>query len=283
MLYKQCPAKINLFLKVLNKRADGYHNIYSAISKITLYDELSVELANDFSLNITGDFKNEININDNLFITIFNYFKQNFLINNNLKINIKKNIPVGAGLGGGSSNACQFMIILNDLFNLKLSVNDLKKISLNFGSDIAFFFEKSPQIVSSRGEELKAFSINDDYSILLIFPNINLSTKVIFEKYSPDISANNFLNFDYKLPQINFDEILNIANDLEKYAILQAPVISEIKQQLLLHNALYAKMTGSGSTVFGVFKNDKQLALALAKITEKYKNYFIKQVKLNYN
>ena len=136
-----CPAKINLFLHIVNKRSDGFHELQSLITKIDLFDELLVEKSTKFSLEIYGEFAKFIDIKDNLFTKIFEYFVKNFDINSNLKITLQKNIPVGAGLGGGSSNGAYFIKILNEIFDLKLSTSAMQKISLNFGSDIAFFFE----------------------------------------------------------------------------------------------------------------------------------------------
>ncbi|MFM2200076.1 MAG: hypothetical protein RL769_129 [Pseudomonadota bacterium] len=154
MITRQCPAKINLFLKIINQRSDGFHNLLSVITKINLYDYLSVEKSDHFSLEIFGQFKNLINPKDNLFTTILNYFQEQYHISNNIKIILEKNIPVGAGLGGGSSDACSFMKILNEIFNLNLTKSELQKISLNFGSDIAFFFRRNH---SNRNEQRRNF------------------------------------------------------------------------------------------------------------------------------
>jgi 4-diphosphocytidyl-2-C-methyl-D-erythritol kinase len=183
-----CPAKINLFLNLVNKRSDGFHELQSLIVKIDLFDELLVEKSNKFSLEINGEFTKFIDIKDNLFTKIFEYFIKNFDINSNLKISLQKNIPVGAGLGGGSSNGAYFIKILNEIFDLKLSTSAMQKISLNFGSDIAFFFEDKPCLMSGRGEFLTPISKfkNDfeDLKILLINPKIYLSTKEIFQDFA---------------------------------------------------------------------------------------------------
>ena len=184
----KCPAKINLFLHITNKRPDGFHELQSLITKIDLFDELVVEKSTKFSLEINGEFAEFIEINNNLFTKILDYFVKNFHIDPNLKIILQKNIPVGAGLGGGSSNGAYFIKILNEIFALKLSKIDMQKISLNFGSDIAFFFENEACLMSGRGEFLTEIShFKNEFKklkILLINPKIHLSTKEIFQDFA---------------------------------------------------------------------------------------------------
>ncbi len=146
----KCPAKINLFLNIINKRPDGFHELQSLITKIDLFDELAVEKSTKFSLEINGEFAEFIEIHNNLFTKILDYFVKDFHIDSNLKITLQKNIPVGAGLGGGSSNGAYFIKILNEIFALKLSKIEMQKISLNFGSDIAFFFENEVCLMGGR-------------------------------------------------------------------------------------------------------------------------------------
>jgi len=281
MITTHCPAKINLCLKILNQRPDGFHNLLSLVSKINLFDVLSVEKSPSFSLKISGPFAKLIDNNNNLFLTILNYFQENYSINNNLKITLEKNIPVGAGLGGGSSNACSFMNILNQIFELNLSNQELQKISLNFGSDIAFFFKETPQIMMSRGEVLHDFNNLKKLHIVLIYPQINLSTKKIFSEYSltkkPTNNQDNFLTHDQNfLKNFSQQQFFQMANDLENIAIKHAPIIEELKNICLNFQPITCKMSGSGSTVFAIFDNQKQAQLVSTKLQESYNNFFIK-------
>ena len=279
----KCPAKINLFLHITNKRPDGFHELQSLIAKIDLYDELSVEKSTKFSLEIRGEFAEFIDIKNNLFTKILDYFVKNFRIDPNLKITLQKNIPVGAGLGGGSSNGAYFIKILNEIFALKLSKNDMQKISLNFGSDIAFFFENEACLMSGRGEFLTEISYfkNDfeNLKILLINPKIHLSTKEIFQdfaqkkyQFSPKISEKFFI-------EKSLQEILqNFNNDLEEPAISKAPIISEILQNLRKFSPICAKMSGSGSSCFAIFDNEKNLQETYDFFIKNYPNFFVKKV-----
>ena len=278
-----CPAKINLFLNITNKRPDGFHELQSLVTKINLFDELSVEKSTKFSLEIDGEFANFIDINDNLFIKIFNYFVKNFHIDNNLKIILQKNIPVGAGLGGGSSNGAYFIKILNEIFYLKLSKKTMQKISLNFGSDIAFFFENGPCLMSGRGEFLSPipqFKNNlKKLKILLINPKIHLSTKEIFQ---------DFAQKNYKFSEIfsekiflkkSLQEILTIFNnDLEETAITKEPMISEILQNLRKFSPICAKMSGSGSSCFAIFDDEKNLQKNYEFFIQNFPDFFVKKV-----
>jgi len=279
----KCPAKINLFLNIINKRPDGFHELQSLITKIDLFDELVVEKSTKFSLEINGEFAEFIEIHNNLFTKILDYFVKNFNINPNLKITLQKNIPVGAGLGGGSSNGAYFIKILNEIFALKLSKIEMQKISLNFGSDIAFFFENEVCLMGGRGEFLTEIShFKKEFKklkILLINPKIHLSTKEIFQdfaqknqQFSPKFAERIFL-------EKSLQEILqNFNNDLEKPAISKAPVIFEILQNLQKFSPICAKMSGSGSSCFGIFDNEKNLQKTYDFFIKNYPNFFVKKV-----
>lgn len=278
-----CPAKINLFLHIVNKRTDNFHELQSLITKIDLFDELLVEKSTKFSLEIYGEFAKFIDIKDNLFIKILDYFVKNFDINSNLKITLQKNIPVGAGLGGGSSNGAYFIKILNEIFDLRLSTSAMQKISLNFGSDIAFFFENKACLMSGRGEFLTPISkFKNDFEklkILLINPKIHLSTKEIFQ---------DFAQKNYKFSEIfseriflkkSLQEILTIFNnDLEETAITKAPMISEILQNLQKFSPICAKMSGSGSSCFAIFDNEKNLQKNYEFFIQNFPDFFVKKV-----
>lgn len=278
-----CPAKINLFLRIVNKRSDGFNELQSLITKIDLFDELLVEKSTKFSLEIYGEFAKFINIEDNLFTKIFNYFIKNFDINSSIKITLQKNIPVGAGLGGGSSNGAYFIKILNEIFDLKLSTSAMQKISLNFGSDIAFFFEEELCLMSGRGEFLTPISkFKNDFEkleILLINPKIHLSTKEIFQ----DFTQKNY-QFSEKFSESFFlenslQEILQkFNNDLEEPAILRAPAIAEILQNLQKFSPICAKMSGSGSSCFAIFDNKKNLQEGYEFFIKNFPNFFVKKV-----
>lgn len=272
-----CPAKINLFLKIVGKRADGFHDLESLFVFTDLADELTVELSDKFSIEIAGEFAGFIDSKDNLFTKILDFFVSEFAVNKNLKIRIVKNIPVGSGLGGGSSNAAYFIKALNEVFALNLSKNQMQKISLKFGSDIAFFFENCASIVTGRGEILKNFSEFKPIPALLIHPKISLSTREIFLRlngnFSKKIGENN-------LEKMAIEDFLNLPNDLEKPAIASLPIIQEIISELKNSGADFAKMSGSGSACFGVFSDQQKLKSAEENLSKKYPQFFTKEISI---
>jgi|APGre2960657423_1045063.scaffolds.fasta_scaffold03156_3 4-diphosphocytidyl-2C-methyl-D-erythritol kinase len=287
MFLKKSPAKINLFLKVKDLRADGYYNLESLMAFLDIYDEISVEKSQKFSLEITGEFAKFIDIDNNLFLTILNYFQQSFAISNNLKIKLIKNIPVGAGLGGGSSNACYFMILLNEIFNLNLTKKQLQKISFNFGCDIAFFFEDCAQIVGGKGDELFDYNNFTTLDSLIIYPQINLSTKQVFMEFSKNKNTNfqnnqfekipenkNFLTTNYSIPDLknlSITQILQLPNDLEKPAnsIAGVPDLKNlsITQILQLPNDLEKPAISIAGVIYEIIENVKNFNPQFVKMS----------------
>ncbi len=271
----KCPAKINLFLKLTGKRADGYHELESLFAFLDLADELSMQESENFTLEITGEFGELVDQKENLFTKILDFFSQEFGISKNLKIKITKNIPVGAGLGGGSSDAAYFMHGLNEIFDLGLSLAELQKISLKFGSDIFFLLGNKAAIVKGRGEIIEEFPQFSAITTLLINPKISVSTKEIFNKFdgnfSKEIPTKDLLKKDV------FDLIKNFPNDMEKPAISMLLLISEIIENLKNSGAKIAKMSGSGATCFGIFENEKTLDLAQKILSKKFPKFFIKK------
>ncbi len=274
-----CPAKINLFLKVLGKRHDGFHNLESLLAFTDLVDELEVaKITSPLQIEISGKFAHLVDPRNNLFTKILNYFFENFSITKNLHIKVIKNIPVGGGLGGGSSNAAQFMKILNKIFALNLSKKDLQKISLNFGSDIAFFFEDHASIIKGRGEIIENFSDFKPIPALLINPEIHLSTKEVFQKlgqnFSAEIPTADLLKKDIlKL-------IKSLPNDLENPAISIVPNIGKILEELRKNNADFAEMSGSGASCFGIFLDEEKLEEAEKNLIKIFPNFFVKKIKI---
>lgn len=273
-----CPAKINLFLKLTGQRPDGYHELESLFAFLDLADDLKVKKSDYFKLEITGEFAELIDQKNNLFTRILDFFASEFGISKNLHIQITKNIPVAAGLGGGSSDAAFFLRALNEIFSLNLSKSELQKISLNFGSDIAFLLEDQASIVKGRGEIIENFPEFKPIPSLLINPKIAVSTKEIFaifdKKFSPEIATTELLKKDV------FELLKNFPNDMENPAISTLPLIAEILTNLKNHGAEIAKMSGSGASCFGIFNDEKSLDLAEKFFTKNFPKFFVRKVKI---
>ena len=295
----RCPAKINLFLKLTGRRDDGYHELESLFAFLDLADELTVKKNDEFKLEITGEFAPFLDPKKNLFTEILDFFATEFGITKNLHIKIKKNIPVGAGLGGGSSDAAFFMQGLNKIFSLNLSKEKLQEISLRFGSDIAFFFEDRASLVKGRGEVIENFSDFEPITALLVNPRISLSTKEVFEKFDgmprgvmpldvmlssacPEPVEGSKHDSGTKRHESCFDKLSmtsmleNFPNDLTRSAIAMLPIISGILAELKNSGAEIAKMSGSGASCFGIFSDEKKLDEAAKKFPE----FFVKKVKI---
>lgn len=257
----KAPAKINIGINVLEKRNDGYHNINTLFYPIyDLYDTLTFELSNSFEFSTNS---NELNIDDNLIVNaklLLEKFTERKL---NVKIFLEKKIPIGAGLGGGSSDAAATLISLNELFNLSLQYDQLINLAFELGSDIPFFIKSKPAIGKSRGELLEHIDISIDKPILIINPGIHISSKKAYQNIKPIKRE-----FDYKsiLIQNKLDYIhlrKVIKNDFEDYVFSKFPEVGEIKKILYEKGAVFAQMSGSGSSVYGFFNSYEEAENAI--------------------
>jgi len=270
----QCPAKINLFLKVVGKdQVTNFYELESVLAKIDLCDELEVAIyeKNSEKVGIFGEFASLVDKKDNIFTKILDFFVKNYQISRNLRIKITKNIPVGAGLGGGSSDAAYFMVALNEIFQLGLNKTSLQEISFNFGSDIAFFFEDKPAIIRGRGFVSQNIDLQKQ-KILLINPKIEVLTKEIFADFNNNFSSE--IN-DEKLKSMNNEQLFALSNDLEVVAKKKLPKIAEIIDILAKSGAKIAKMSGSGASCFGIFDADIDLDKKREEISGIFPDYFV--------
>ncbi len=275
-------AKINLFLKVTAIRSDNYREIESVFAFLDLYDNLTVEKSDKFSFEINGPYASQLDTKNNIITKILNYFVDNFSknsdISKNISIKLTKTIPIGAGLGGGSSNAAYFMRALNKIYSLNLSKEELQKISLNFGSDIAFFFEDKASIVKGRGEIIENYKKFLPIDILLINPQINLSTAQVFAGFD-----NNFekkINTQTLQKMDVFELLKNFPNNLTQSACNLAWQVSKILLEMQNQKAQISKMSGSGSTCFAIFENQKQLDDAYQNCLRIFPDYLVTKTKI---
>ena len=250
-------AKINLFLHVLKKRNDGYHNIVSLLSRINLFDKIIFKKSNEFKVIYNGLQSNEI-INDNISQLIFLLQKKNLINEFNYQITIDKKIPVGAGLGGGSSNVATVINALRELKILKDNI-DILSIARELGSDIEFFLYNKSALVNEKGSVVKLIDIAKSCEILLVNPKYNLSTTEVFNLNSSYSSMN---DINVTNPIVDLKALMETtSNNLEASAFKLCPDIDEIKREMRKQKNLIAdRMTGSGSTYFGIFE-DKQASL----------------------
>jgi 4-diphosphocytidyl-2-C-methyl-D-erythritol kinase len=278
------PAKINLMLKIKGKRKDGYHLIESIMVPISLFDEINIEKSNKFEITMSN-FSEKLSIEKNIVFKTFKAVEK--YINTTLpsfKINILKNIPSGAGLGGGSGNGAIFLEFLDNFFNLGLKFQEKIKIASSIGADLPFFLYKKPAFVEGIGEILNPLKIQDfPFDLLLIKPPISISSKEAYEifdkkKLTNDIQIN--INNDRRFRSCSFDNWETVLyNSLEEPVTSVYKELKQIRSELKTMNADYVFMTGSGSTMVGVFSNSKTLKNAKSFFENK-KDYTVKEVRL---
>ena len=247
-------AKVNLGLQITEKRPDGFHNIETVFYPVPVQDALEVVEADDFKITITGIDLNE-DPERNLVVQAYRLFKEAFELPP-VHIHLHKNIPVGAGLGGGSADASYMLLLLNELFQLKISEEELLKYALQLGSDCPFFIRPRPVFASGRGEIMQDLPLNlSGHCLIIIKPPIHISTAEAYRNILPSksrISLKALSRFSVSKWQGN------IQNQFERSVFIKYPEVGEIKQKLYDLGASFALMSGTGSAVYGLFRSEKR-------------------------
>lgn len=248
-------CKINLGLRITQKRADGFHALETVFFPISIKDALEIIIEPETSaapitftssgLAINGD------PSDNLCFKAYGLLKKDYPTIPNIKMHLHKTIPMGAGLGGGSADGAFTLVALNQLLNLQIPEQALLDYALQLGSDCPFFIINTPAFATGRGEILKPINVNlNGYSIVIVNPGIAISTKLAFSLITP------------KVPDTNMEAIIcepvtswkeKLINDFEQPIFNSFPELANIKETLYQKGAVYASMTGTGSTVYGIF------------------------------
>jgi len=245
-------AKINIGLNITAKRADGYHDIESCFYPIPLQDALEVIPSSALKFSSTGIPIPGIQ-NDNLVLKAYELLNADYELTP-LEIILHKNIPMGAGMGGGSADGAVMLTLLNEYFKLNISNIELQKYALQLGSDCPFFIENQPKLVSGRGEVFGSTSLDlSGYYLALIYPNIHISTAEAYSGIKPTQSKISVKEAVENYQIADWKELLK--NDFEEGLFVKYPQLQEIKTRLYNSGAIYASMTGSGSTIFGLFES----------------------------
>jgi 4-diphosphocytidyl-2-C-methyl-D-erythritol kinase len=248
------PAKINLCLSVLGKRPDGYHEVEMLMQMVGLYDEVTVALA-EVGINVICDNSAVPTGEKNIAWKAALEMLRATGSRTGLAIEIKKKIPVAAGLGGGSSNAAAVMVAANRLLNAGLDQKQLAKMGARIGMDVPFFFYGPTALAQGRGEILATLPPIPQCWVLLINPGFETSTTWVYNNVSLGLTKKVDCNKIARLKVRNIAEGLH--NDLEAVTTVAHPVIGRIKAVLLTHGALGVSMSGSGPTVFGMFETER--------------------------
>ena len=255
-------CKINLGLNILQKREDGYHNIETVFFPLRLCDVLEIVTAkNSTQFTNTGISGGEIETN--LCLKAYRVLKKDFPQLPEIEMHLHKTIPVGSGLGGGSADAAFTLSLLNKKYSLNIPDSKLFDYALQLGSDCPFFLLNKPCLASGRGEKMEEFVLSlSAYKILIVNPGIHVNTKEIFQQIKPAFHSK-------KIKEIIQQPIetwkSTLTNDFEKVVFSLHPEIKKIKENLYMHKAIYASMTGTGSTVFGIFRKEDKIDFPVEK------------------
>ncbi len=266
-------AKINLGLNIVNRRPDGYHDIETVFYPIALEDSLEIVPAADgctTSLTCHGR-KVDCPMEKNLVTKAFRLLQAEFALPD-VEMHLLKHIPDGAGLGGGSSDASSALILLNEMFNLRLSDDQLAERAARLGADCAFFIYNRPLMATGIGNIFSPVEIDlKGYYLFLVKPTVSVPTAAAYAQVHPAPS-------ETAIPDILARPVHEwkglLKNDFEPSVFAQYPVLGEIKEEIYRHGALYASMSGSGSSMFGIFADDTQ-AEVLRALYPDYDSYFI--------
>ena len=267
MLLRHAPAKINLLLRVLGKRSDGYHDLASLMQQISICDDLTYSLRpKGILLQCPGTDlpTNEDNLIYRAAEAIFHYTG----CKAGVEVVLTKRIPSAAGLGGGSSDAATTLMAINDLCSLGLSKTDLMKLGTKLGADVPFFIFGSSAFATGIGDQLQTLSDLPKINMVLINPAFPLSTKTVYENLNLTLTKK---KNNYSIPRFYAlgDVIRELHNDLESVSLQMHPELNDFKQMLMKEGALGALMSGSGPTLFGIFADEKSAKEARDAISKK--------------
>lgn len=261
------PAKINFGLNVIEKRNDGFHNIETVFYPVNLFDEIIFSESDEF-IFVTN---NEVLAQEenNLIIKAKDKLEEVTGSSFKIKIELKKNIPIGAGLGGGSSNAAAALKGLLHYFNLKPDEGKIQEIALAAGSDIPFFLNPIPSYAEGRGEKLTPISFKIKKPILIINPGIHISTKWAYGNIAPGKSNEKLIDI---VQQVNDYSVFKrkVFNSFEPVVFKEYPEIAELKSKLYFMGAEFVLMSGSGSSLFAVFSAFAEAEAVKKKFEEQY-------------
>lgn len=259
----KAPAKVNIYLKITGKRPDGYHDILSIMVPVDLFDRL------DLSLNDTGCIKlssKGFDVPEDSTNLVYraaeSFFKKIDAKNRGVDITLEKNIPVAAGLGGGSSDAAATLLALNELHACPLNSNNLHGLAVKLGADVPFFLEAVPSIATGIGEKLEHIPNWPEFWYLIVTPPVKISTAWVYENFKMELTSNeyNYIRQTLKNDDFIISDILK--NDLEKVTCTSFPVIAALKRKIMDAGAEGSIMSGSGSSVFGIFLSREQAVSA---------------------
>lgn len=249
-------AKINIGINITGRRPDGYHNIETVFYPLPIYDALEALPGNELTFHSSG-LEIPGRTEDNLCIKGYHLIKKDYDLPP-VNIHLLKHIPIGAGLGGGSANAAFFIKLISDLFSLKLTTARMLHYARQLGADCAFFIENKPLFAFEKGDQFESISLDlSKYQIVLVMPPVHVSTAEAYRGVKPSPVKESL----YELISEPVQQWKHfIKNDFEESVFKNHPVIRGVKAALYDAGAIYASMSGSGASVFGIFNNKPDLS-----------------------
>ena len=267
-------AKVNIGLKILNKRSDGYHNISTVFQEIDLFDTITISKS-DGPLKFSSNVEWLQNDQNNLCVIAYNHIKNLYEIGG-ANIVLKKNISRGSGLGSGSSNAAAIMKGLREIYNLEVTDSELIKIGSRIGADVPFFINGSTQVGEGIGEKLTSIRSSMDAQYLIVTPDIPIDTKWAYSQFKNNLdncSSPTKFSDSFRGKSINLDTLKFFENDFESVVFPTYPEIGAIKNKLIALGAKFASLSGSGSTVYGIFDDDANIDKAFSHFFPRHKTF----------
>ena len=264
-------AKINLGLDVLRRKEDGYHEVKMIMQTIHLHDQIHIRKIEEDEIRIRTNLYYLPNNENNLAYKAAKMLKDEFNLPGGVSINLKKVIPVAAGMAGGSSDAAAVLFGMNKIYSLKLSMQELMERGVKLGADVPYCIMRGTALAEGIGEKLTKLPAMPKCHILIAKPPINVSTKFVYENlHANDLKPEDHPPVDVQIEALKEGDleklVANMGNVLERVTVPEYPVINEIKQMMLDCGALGSMMSGSGPTVFGIFTGYAKAKEACEKI-----------------
>ena len=271
------PAKINLFLHITGKRPDGYHELVTLMSPISLYDEMTFNFERP-GISVRCDSPKVPDNDDNLVFKAASLFYEKLAKvrkgspgHGGVSIYIEKHIPVAAGLGGGSGNAGRTLLHLNQYHGGPFSAAEMGHMGLAIGADVPFFLQEKPAVATGIGERLEIYRGLQVLPIVVACPDISVSTAAVYKKLNLGLTKCGKKLKNFFSDKSTFDVKKYLCNDLETVAIPEYPVISDIKKELLDMGAHAALMSGSGPAVFGIYSDLHKAERVCERLSAQYR------------
>ena len=274
-IYIKARAKVNLNLEILGKREDNYHNLESVFQKVNLYDEIYIKKiqTDDFKLNINVK---ELNTKENIIYKAYVKLKEQYKVINGIEVTVNKKIPMQAGMAGGSTDCAAFIIAMNKLFDLKLTKKEMEALGKSLGADVVPCFYNKAIKAEGIGDIITNIDTDFKYYMVIIKPKIACNTKEMYQKLDTEEDIQQLHTTDDIIKALETKDIQLLANNLYNVfeeVIQEKEIIQDIKKELIKNGALQALMTGSGSCVYGIFKDKQSAKNAYIALGKKYQTF----------